>query len=161
MAINFLWQAGTSNSGLVVSSFNLLTTELNSLTNTSLIASSVGGASGKFTNSNTGQAIWGEIFLTLGAISSPLAANPQLNGWFLVSPDSGSTLESKTVQPPRNPDFIVPLPATTIGAGSVYKASGLIKLSALQFFVLVQNSTGQTFAASANTLQLATTAVQY
>jgi hypothetical protein len=149
--------AGTSNSGNLVSAFNLQSTELNALANTAVIVSSVGGTSGKYTNSNTGQARQGEIFLTLGAIGLALSAGACISGWFLQTPDSGTTYESTTVVPPRSADFIVPLPATTIGAASVYKALGPVQLPALQFKVLVQNNTGQALAATLNTILLAPT----
>lgn len=161
MSTNFLYAPGTSNSGLLANAVTLQSTEMNSLASAALIVSSVGGASGKFTNSDTAQGIFADLFLTLGAIGSALTGAPSLTGWFLTSPDSGTTLESLTVQPPRPPDFIIPLPLTTIGAGAVYKSQGLVRLPALQFKVLVLNNSGQAFAASANTLKMAPYAVQY
>lgn len=161
MATNFLYATGTSNSGLLTAAVTLQSTELNALANAALIISSVGGASGKFTNSDTAQGIFADMFLTLGAIGSALAAGANLAGWFLTSPDSGTTIESLTVAPPRAPDFILPLPATTIGAASVYRSGGLVRLPALQFKVLLQNNSGQALAATANTLKMAPYAVQY
>lgn len=160
---NFIWYPGTSNSGLLTTVKTLLadTSELASLTDTSLIVSSVSGSSGKFTNSDTGQAVWGDLFLTLGAIGSALSAGANIAGWFLVSPDSGTTYESLTVAPPRPPDFIIPLPATTISAGAFYKSAGKVLLPTLQFKTLVQNNTGRTLASSGNTLKLAAQALQY
>jgi hypothetical protein len=162
MSSNFLWAPGTSNSGLLSSLLTLQNTELDGLTTGSLIVSSVGGSSGKFTNSDTGQAVWGDLYLTLGAIGSALSSGAALSGWFLTSPDSGTTYESTTLAPPRSPDFTIPLPATTISAGTVFKSQGKVLLPALQFKVIVQNNTGQTFAGSAaNFLKLATQALQY
>ena len=123
MTANFLWASGTSNSGLLTSLLSLQTTEMNSLANAGVALSSVGGSSGKFTNSDTAQAVWGDIFLTLGAIGSALSAGANLAGWFLVSPDSGTTYEPTSAALSRPPDFIVPLPATTISAGAMYKSS--------------------------------------
>lgn len=147
-----LWVAGTSNSGLSAALLSLQTTELNALANAALIISSVGGSSGKFTNNDTGQAKYGEIFFFLGTVTT-MSAGANLTGWFLTSPDSGTTFESLTVVPPRPPDFIVPLDATT--GNKTYKAAGLVKLPALQFKVLVQNNSGQAFTATLNTLKLA------
>lgn len=149
---NALYAPGTSNSGLLTSAISLQTTELNALANASVIVSSVGGTSGLFTNSNTGQAKVGEIFFTLGTVTT-MSAGANLAGWFLQSPDSGTTLESLTVVPPRPPDFIVPLDATT--GNKVYKAAGQVRLPALQFKVLVQNNSGQAFTSTGNTLKLA------
>lgn len=161
MPTNFLWNSGTSNNGLLATAFNLLSTELNTLTNTSIAVSSVGGTSGVFNQSNTAQAMLGELFLTLGAIGSALSAGACIAGWFVESYDGGTTFEQSSVAETRPPDFIVPLPATTIGAASIFKAAGLVRLPALPFKVMLQNNTGQSFAASANTLKLAPIAAQY
>ncbi len=147
-----LYVPGASNSGLLTTVISLQTTELNALANAALIISSVNGSSGKFTNADTGQAKWGEIHFTLGTVTT-MTAGGNLAGWFLQSNDSGSTYESLTVVPPRPPDFIVPLDATT--GNKVYKAVGPVRLPALQFKVLVQNNSGQAFTATLNTLKLA------
>jgi hypothetical protein len=149
---NGLFNTGTSNSGLIASLLSLQTTELNALANGALIVSSVGGSSGKFTNADTGAAKFGEIHFTLGTVTT-MSAGANLSGWFLQSNDSGSTYESLTVVPPRPPDFIVPLDATT--GNKIYKAAGQVRLPALQFKVLVQNNSGQSFTATGNTLKLA------
>lgn len=147
-----LWAPGTSNSGLLATAFNLMTTELNALTSTSVIVSSVGGSSGKFTNADTAQAKWGEIFFFLGTVTS-MTAGGSYAGWFLTSFDSGTTYESQSAVPPRAPDFIIPIDATT--GNKTYKAAGLVRIPALQFKVLIQNNSGQTSTATLNTLKLA------
>jgi hypothetical protein len=169
MSSNFLWNQGYSgNNGLLEAAFNLLTTELESLASGSVIVSSVGGSSGLFTNSNTAQAILAELYLMLGnpGIGSALSSGANLAGWFLTSPDGGTTFESTSAAPPRAPDFIVPLPATTITGGStqLFKAQGPVILPALEFKVLVQNNAGQTFGNGGTTapyLKCAPYAMQY
>lgn len=161
MTTPFLWGLGTSNNGLLVSLLTLQSTELNSLANAGVVLSSVGGSSGKFTNVDTGAAIWGDVFLTLGAIGSALTAGANISGWFIESPDSGSTYEKSSAAPPRAPDFIIPLPVTTISAADQFKSGGLVRLPAVQFKVLLQNNTGQALAATSNTVKLAPISVQF
>lgn len=160
---NFLWNAGTSNTGLLTSATTLLTTEMNSLANNATALSSVGGSSGVFTNSSTAQGMMGEIYLTLGAIGSGLSNGACLPGWFLVSPDGGSTFENVVSGSAmaRPPDFVVPLPATTITAGWVYKSASFVMIPALEYKVFVQNLSGQSFAASGNTIKIAPYAISY
>ena len=157
MATQFLYGAGTSNSGLLTTLLTLQTTELNSLASAALIISSVGGASGKFTNNDTAQGIYCDLFFNLGTVTT-MSVGANLAGWFLTSPDSGTTYESLTVVPPRAPDFVVALDATT--GNKVYAARRVV-LPALQFKVLVQNNSGQSFTASGNTLKAAIYSIQY
>jgi len=156
MVANFLWLPGTSNSGLTAAAKTLLadTSEMASLTNTSYVVSSVSGASGVFTNADTNQAIWAQLFLTLGAIGSALSASANISGWFLRSYD-GTTFEQASVAPPRSPDFQIMLPATTIGAATVWASGNLVLLPALKYKVGIQNNTGQTLAATGNLLRAA------
>lgn len=162
MAIDFLWAQGTN--GLITPLLSLITTEANSLANGNTCSSTVGGTSGVFSQANTAQGIWGELFLTLGTIGSALSANsPNVSGWFLTSPDGGTTIETPATNTslPRPPDFIIPLPSTTITAGWVFKATELIQAPALSFKVYMQNNTGQNFSATGNSLKIAVVASQY
>lgn len=164
MATNFLWYTGSSaNTGLLGAAISLQTTEMNSLASGSTAVSTVGGVSGAFTNSFTFQGMIGEVYLTLGTIGSAMAAGANLAGWFLASPDAGSTYEHTVINSAlsRPPDFLIPLPATTNTAGWIYKGAGPIMIPALIFKVYVQNNSGQAFAASGNTLKLAPYAMQY
>ena len=167
MSTNFLWYAGSSNNGLLTPAVSLQTTELESLASAAVIISSVGGSSGVFTNSNTAQAIWADLFLSIGnpGMVGTLSAGANVAGWFLTSPDSGTTFESATVAPPRPPDFIIPFPAATNpAASSFFKAAGLVRIPALEFKVLVQNNTGQAIGNGGTTvpyLKMAAVAVQY
>jgi hypothetical protein len=154
-ASNFLWNPGTSNNGLTTTAFSLQTTELNSLTTGSYVVSSVNGSSGVFSNTSGAQAIWSEFFLTLGAIGTALSAGANIAGWFLKSYDGGTTFEQTSSSPPRAPDFIIPLPAATISAATVWGGSGLVLVPALKYKVGLQNNTGQTLASSGNTLRAA------
>lgn len=167
MPTNFLWYTGySSNDGLLVAPVSLLTSEINNLSNGSVIVSSVGGSSGVFSNTYFGQGIWADIFLNVGGpnLAGTLSAGANVAGWFLSTPD-GSTYESTTVAPPRGPDFIIPLPAaTSLAAGSFFKGQGLILVPPATFKVLIQNNTGQSLAPSTTSspyLKLAPYALQY
>lgn len=167
MATNFLWAAGTSNSGLLVPAFNLMTTELKSLTNASVIVSSVNGASGKFTNSNTAQGVYSNLYYYAGNVAcTPSTVGGGLTGWFLTSPDSGTTLEPNNAAPARPPDFTIPLPTSALSTTNttVYASQGRVILPALQFYVLIQNNCGVTLGAGGTTspfLLCAPSALQY
>lgn len=144
MATNFLWNPGTSNDGLTASAFTLLNAEMNAVATAGFCVSS-----GTFTNTNAAQAIWAQLFLTLGAIGSATATGANCCGWFAQSYD-GTNYEQTTALPSRSPDFIVPVTAgVTIGAGTVFMSSGLVLLPALKFKVVLQNNCGQTLAGSA------------
>ena len=144
VAQNFLWNPGTSNNGLAATAFTLLNTELNGLTTTSFAVSS-----GTFSNTSSAQAIWAQLFLTLGAIGTALSNGANIAGWFAQSYDGGTTYEQTSAAPPRSPDFVIPLPAATITAATVWMSNGLVLVPALKFKVVVQNNTGQTLAGSA------------
>jgi len=146
---NFLWNPGTSNSGLAATAFDLMTTELNSLANLAYATSS-----GTFSNSNPAQAIWAQLFLTLGAVTSATSGS-NICGWFARSYDGGTNYEQVAQAPARHPDFIFPVFVGAITGGSIWGASGLIALPALKFKVVVQNNLGATLAGSANTIKAA------
>jgi|KBSMisStaDraftv2_1062788.scaffolds.fasta_scaffold10708_6 hypothetical protein len=150
MVANFLWKPGTSNDGLTTAAATLMTTELNSLVNNAYAVTSAG-----FTNNDTAQAIWAQLFLTLGAIGTAVQNGGNIAGWFLRSYDGGTTYEQTAAQPGRSPDFYFPLPATTIAAASVWGSNGLVLLPAVKYKVGVLNTTGQTLASSGNTVRAA------
>lgn len=159
-ATPFLWQPGTSNSGLSTVPLTLMTTELNAAASGSVAVSSVGGSSGVFSNSNTGQVIWSPMVLTLGSTSAAFQTGGNLSCWFLQSLD-GTTFESIAAAPPRAPDVVFPLPASVLAGSTMFLSQGLVRLPALKFKVLCQNNSGQTLNAAGNTVVLAPTAVQY
>jgi hypothetical protein len=150
VAVNFLWNPGTSNNGLAATAFSMLTTELNALTNTSYAV-----GSSTFSNTSSAQAIWAQIFATLGAIGSALTVGANLAGWFLPSYDGGTNFEQSSAVPPRAPDFIIPLPISTIASGAIYTSSGLVLLPTLKYKVGIQNNSGQTLAATLNVVRAA------
>jgi hypothetical protein len=166
MTTNFLWNPGTGNNGLIASAVTLMTTELESIASGSVIISSVNGSSGPFTNSNTAQAIWADLFYYPGNAGCTPTAGANMSGWWLTSLDGGTTFESTTVAPARQPDWVIPLPASAIGGANtiVYRTAGIIRVPALAFKILVQNNAGVTWGAGGTTapyLKMAPYAVQY
>ena len=166
MATNFLWFPGTSNNGLLVTAFNLMTTELQSVTNTSVAVSSVIHGTGIVTNADTAQGVFADLFFKVGnpGIGSALSAGAAVTGWFMTSPDGGTTFEPTGAALARAADFIIPMPATTITASTTYRTQGQVILPTLEFKVLIQNNTGQTLGTGATTapaLVCAPYALQY
>jgi hypothetical protein len=122
-ASNFLENPGTN--GFIATPYNLLSTELNTLASGACAVSSVGGTSGVFSQTNTASAPWMSIYFTAGGAVTPVTGQ-LLEGWFLRSPDGGTTFEtvtatcSTTVPPlPRAPDFIIPLSAAAYASGNI------------------------------------------
>ena len=153
----FIWGQGTSNNGLLTSAITLMTTELNTLG-----SGSVAVSSSAYNNSNTLQATLGDIYLTLSA-SVTTTAGAVVSGWFLTSPDGGTTYEQSTLAPPRAPDFTIPLLVGALSSPFVYKSVGVHKVivPATYFKVLLQNNTGVAWPASSNTLKLAVVSLDY
>lgn len=144
-SVNTLWNSGTAFNGQYVAPFTILSSEAVSLASSAMaVCSSVtsGTSSGIFSSSMTGQALFGEVFLTIGTTVATVAGG-NVAGWFLQSFDGGTTFESTTYVPvSRPPDWIVPITSATIGASTPYKAIGPVPLPALQFKVAVQNNLG-------------------
>jgi hypothetical protein len=168
VSTNFLWYTGvSSNSGLVVAAVSVMTTELDSLASAAVAGSTVNGTSGVFVNTFFGQAIWADLYFSVGspALTGTLAVGANVCGWFLTSPDGGTTYESTSVAPPRPPDFIIPMPAaTSLAASSFFKTAGPVMLPSLDFKVLVQNNTGQALSTGGTTapyIKVAPYAMQY
>ena len=147
MTTDFLWNPGTGNNGLTAAAKTLLadTSELASLAHNTYVVSSVSGASGVFTNNDTGKAVLAELFLTLGSIGSSLNFGADVAGWFLRSYDGGTTYEQIHAVRSKIRNFIATWPTQTITAklrsGS---AQGIINLSADQRYKvgLAQTQTG-------------------
>jgi hypothetical protein len=159
-ATPFLWEPGPGNSGLYAPAQTLMSTELGSLASGAVAVSAVGGVSGVFSNADSTQVIWAPMFLTLGATAGAINTGGNLACWFLQTID-GSTFESGSTAPPRAPDVVFPLPATTLAGATTFLAQGLARVPALKFKLLCQNNSGQTLNATGNTIALAPMAVQY
>jgi hypothetical protein len=159
-ATPFLWQPGAAGNGLYAPALTLMSTELNAVASGAVALSSVGGSSGVFSNTNTGQVIWSPLMLTLGSTAGAFQTGGNLSCWFLQSID-GVTFESGTAAPPRAPDMVFPVPAAALAATATFLSQGLVRLPALRFKVLCQNNSGQSLNASGNSVVLAPTAVQY
>ena len=155
MATNFLLAAGTN--GFLATPFNLQSTELNALTNGSSATSS-----SAFTQTNTANAIWGEIAFTAGGAVTPTAGG-YIAGWFLYSPDGGTTYETtaSNTDLPRSPDFIIPLLASAYAANNIAQASGIVRLPWWSFKVFTVNHSGATLPATGNLIKLGPVAIQY
>jgi hypothetical protein len=146
----FLYNPGTSNNGLYVAELELMSTELDSLATGSVIISSVGGSSGAFNNSNTGQGLWAvlQFIEGNGGTQPTCTAGANLAIWFLQT--LASTYEITTVVPPRPPDAIIPLYVGALTAGQAFN-SPLVQVPALPFKVMVQNNCGANFPAFGTT----------
>jgi hypothetical protein len=171
MPTDFLWSTGT-NGQVTSNPVLLMSTELVSMINSTsstdgFATSVVTGSSGVFTAVQTGQALYGVASYYMGspgATASALSAGANLAGWFQQSFDGGVTFESSLTVPPRAPDFLIPLPATTINSStSPFMSSFPFLVPSMPFRVLVQNNTGQTLGGSSSSpyLKLAPITPQY
>jgi hypothetical protein len=162
VATNFLEAAGTN--GFINTPFNLLSTELNSLADSTSATSSVGGTSGVFSQTNYANAIWAYVYLTLGGSFTPAAGSPDLLGWFLFSPDGGSTFEDavSSTDMPRPADFIIPaIGSNAYSSGNILVSSGLVRVPFSYNKVFVMSHFGATLPSSSNTLKAGPVAIQY
>lgn len=139
---------------------NLLTTELNSLASSSGLTagaiSSVGGASGAFTNiqGTAGLGGWqfGLFELNLAAPAGALTAGTAAYVWFVKSIDGSNYGDgSATVIPARAPDIIIPVRAVSTAQRP---DAQIFQLPPGTWFVVIAQNTGQTWAASGNTFRV-------
>lgn len=168
MPTNFLLAPGTS--GFIASVFNLLSTELNSLSNGAAATSSVGGTSGVFSQTDTANGMFGSVFFTAGGSFTPTAGG-FLAGWFRLSTDGGTTFEDLLATPsttvpafPRAPDFTIPV----YQGGTAYSSSKIswcqgrrVPLPWESFKVTLQNLSGAALPSSGNLLKMGPVAVQF
>jgi len=162
---NFLEAAGTN--GFIATPFNLLSTELNALASGSAVTSSVGGSSGVFTQTNFANAIWSEIYFVSGGSFTPTAGG-FIAGWFLKSPDGGSTYESAVSTPsttvmalPRAPDFTIPFDAAALASNNQKWGQSYFKNPWPTCKVIVQNLSGAALPSTLNLIKAGPVATQY
>lgn len=160
MATNFLEAAGTN--GFITAPFNLMTTELNALGSGANVVSSVGGTSGVFTEASFANAIWAQIHFKAGGAFTP-TANGYLVGWFLYSPDGGSTFEKVVAATdlPRPADFTIPLFASAYASGDIAQANGIIRVPWWSTKLYIGNRSGVALSASGHVIQAGPVAIQY
>lgn len=162
MATNFLEATNNSTIGYFSAVTTVISSEIVSL------GSSLTATSGSiFTSSgNFGQSIWAEAYVKWGGAITPVAGG-YLAGWFLRSPDGGTTFETATssaLSMARQADFVIPLSTIAYAANNVCYASGLIKMPWSPVKIFLQNGAGATLPASTTqytVVALGPVAVQY
>jgi hypothetical protein len=160
MVAPFTWATGTN--GFTTAPFSLVTTELNSLTNTSTVISSVNGTSGVFTQSNTGGAIFAQnVSLIAGGAFTPTAGG-YIQGWFILKGDDTNYERIVTnTALPRPPDFVIPLHVSAYAANDLQGSIGIVRWPAISFKVLTQNMSGVTLPSSGNIIKAGSIEMQY
>lgn len=161
MATNFLATAGTNGflTSAPVTAFSAATTTMNSIANAAIIVSTT-----VFTQTDTAHGLFGFIGLTVGSSFGPTAGG-NITGWWLQSPDGGTTYESTNLV--RPPDWFISLSTSTSSAGgnetsgSAYRLSLLSPMPWSTFKVAIQNNSGVTIGSSGNSLTFQTVAIQY
>lgn len=154
---NALHAAGTN--GFIVTPFTVISSsEFSALTNGSGVVSANSGSSGKFTQSNFGNAQFGFFYLTVVTAGWTPTAGGCISGWYELYTDGATTLETLRATPsstvaafPRPPDFSIPLPAAAMSAGDVY-FSQRVALPYAGCKVYVQNNTGATTGTGNHTI---------
>ena len=152
-----LYAPGTN--GFTTTPFNVLTTELNALASAAVATSSVAGP---FTQTTTGNAIFGRCWVKLGAaLGGTAVSGANFSIWYLTSTDGGTTFESQTVSPPpRAPDVIIPVGASNYGANAVLMSPPRQWLWAESVKIVFQNNTGQAMGASGNIMTCGPESIQ-
>ena len=99
--------------------------------------------------------------VTAGPTVTTAGAN--LTGWYLHSPNAGTTYEGTQLNAAlaRPPDFIIPLPSATLVTGVVYFASGIPNLPYDTFKLYVQNNSGTALTSNNHVISIAPVADSY
>ena len=165
-ATNFLEAPGTN--GYIATPFNWQSTELNGLASGACATSSVGGSSGVYSQTNNANAIWASVYFTSGGSFTPVTGQA-LYGWFLPSPDGGTTFETQTATCgvgtaplQRAPDFVIPLSAAAYSSGNNAWANGrFVQLPWGSYKVVVWNIGTTALPATGNVVAAGPVAIQY
>jgi hypothetical protein len=164
MPTNFLEATGGSTAGYFSAVVTLSSTELVSLGSSVTIAGTT-----VFTSSgNFGQSIWGEVAIKFGGAITP-ATGGFISGWFVRTPDGGTTFEQTTISASNTPmarpaDFIIPLSSFAYANTNIAYGSGIVKMPWSPIKVFIQNNSGATFPSSATaytSILLGPVAVQF
>lgn len=158
MATNFLEYSGGTN-GFLTTPTSILTTELNALVNGNSASQSVAG---NFNQASFGSGVWGVANFVSGGTFTATAGG-YLSGWFLYSPDGGTTFEKTTanLDLPRPADFTIPLTTASYASSDVVQASGISRMPWWTWKTFIVNHSGSSLPASGNILKLASVAIQY
>lgn len=160
MATNFLATTGTNGFlSSLATAFSSGTTTMNSLANAGIIIST-----SVFTQADTAHGLMGFIGLTVGSSFGPTSGG-NITGWWLQSPDGGTTYESTVLV--RPPDWFISLSTSTSSSpgtetsGSAYRMSLLAPMPWTTFKVAIQNNSGVTTGSSGLSLTFQSVAMQY
>jgi hypothetical protein len=159
MTTKFLHDPGTN--GFIVSPFELFNNTdaaFDTLANGNTVTSANGGTSGKFTQTNFGNAPWGLIWFVVGDVAWTPTAGGVLSCWWIHSGDNFSTSENtdSNVAIPRPPDFIIPFTAAALNTSDNIFAvgsgpNGTVELPWDTVKVYVQNNSGATMGNTTTT----------
>lgn len=161
MATNFLAATGTNGflTASPVTAFSAATTTINSVANAATVISTL-----VFSQTDTAHGLLGYVSLTVGSSFGPTAGG-NITGYWVQSPDGGTTYESTILV--RPPDWMISLSTSTSSSpgtetsGSAYRLSPLCAMPWGTFKVAIVNNSGVTLGTSGNSIAFQTVAMQY
>lgn len=149
----FTHSSGTN--GFLVPPFIAMSSELIGLANGSVAVSSGYGTAGKFTSTNFGNAPQMYAWAVFGSSVAAPSAGANLTGWYVHSPDGGTSYEKvSTVSGlPRSPDFIIPANSTgAYAAAEVIYGIGVPPTPYDNCRIAIQNNLGVTLSTAATSI---------
>jgi hypothetical protein len=160
MPTNFLEYSGGTN-GFLATPFNLMTTELNGITNGAGVVSSVGGASGVFAQANWLSTMIGIGMFYAGTTFTPTAGGYLACWWLLYDGSNYETLVASNTDLPRPADCTIPLYASAYAANNFTRSGGIFVPPWWNAKLYVMNHGGATLPATGNIIKGASVAIQY